>query len=285
MLFPKARMIVSLCLFLGWIGFLFYLVLESPQTIVPWRQFETAHFYVVADIRENQGKLDPQVTIEEILWPPPPADQFLPKTVQLPELAAYDEQPAAELARYKKQLGFQGAGKYILPLMIVAHRGKKFKIAPIPRVFGYPHPPSNLWNLFLYKVKENPEAFTPLVARTVGLLASPLGGPLPAASVVFPEKEAQLQKVIQTLMDETGRKQKEVAILLTPLLEHRSPAVEVAHRVPERQALELKKKLEDAGARIELEGEEVAIYPLLPETRAQVKRFIESKQRPAGSRQ
>src|ERR1043165_124552 len=73
MLFPKARMIVSLCLFLGWIGFLFYLVLESPQTIVPWRRFETAHFYVVADIRENQGKLDPQVTIEEILWPPPPA--------------------------------------------------------------------------------------------------------------------------------------------------------------------------------------------------------------------
>ena len=121
MTFPKARLVVAAVLFVGWLGFLLFLVLESGTVVLSRPQFLVAQLYVVAEIgRGEEGGLDPRVTIDEVLWSADPAGSGLAtQTIELPQLARCD-----------KKHGNQGPGKYILPLQKTA-KGK-LEITPIP---------------------------------------------------------------------------------------------------------------------------------------------------------
>ena len=123
MTFPKARLVVSACLFLGWIGFLLYLVIDSPTVIVSKPQFLVASLFVTADVQADGGKVDPRVTIDEVIWSADPVDAALAqKALVVPSLALCG-----------KSEGFKGAGKYVLAL---SKRGlgntATFYITPLP---------------------------------------------------------------------------------------------------------------------------------------------------------
>jgi hypothetical protein len=120
MTFPKARLAVAFCLFVGWLGFLGLLVFQSRNLVVLSRpQFLIAQMYVVVEVRDDRGKPDPDVIIEEVLWVAEPVDAALTK-LQLVDLPECD--PAH---------GYRGAGKYLLPL--VKSKEPRFQIARIPQ--------------------------------------------------------------------------------------------------------------------------------------------------------
>lgn len=123
MTFPRARVVVSACLFLGWIGFLLFLVIDSPKIHLAKPQFLIAPLYVVADIREEKGKADPDVVIDEVVWSAEPEDrERAAKSLRIPNLAACGD----------KQ-GFRGAGKYLLPLVKQkTAEAAEFQVAPLP---------------------------------------------------------------------------------------------------------------------------------------------------------
>ena len=123
MTFPKARLVVSACLFFGWIGFLLYLVIESPTVILSKPQFLVAALYVTADVQADEKKADPRVTIDEVIWCADPVDAALTtKAIVVPSLSLCG-----------KSEGFTGTGKYVLAL---SKRGTgaaaTFYITPLP---------------------------------------------------------------------------------------------------------------------------------------------------------
>jgi hypothetical protein len=122
MTFPKVRLIVSACLFLAWIGFLFFLVVDSRTIVLSKPQFLIAQLYVIVQVRDDRGKADPDVTVEEVPWSADHADQQLAgQVLHVPDLTAC-----------AKEHGYEGAGKYLLPL--VKSTTAPFLIAPVPHV-------------------------------------------------------------------------------------------------------------------------------------------------------
>ncbi len=119
MTFPKARLVVSACLFLCWLGFLLYLVVDSPTVIVSKPQFLIASLYVTAEVRAVEGNASPAVTVAEVLWSADGVDAHLAeKTITI-----------ADLAKCEKKQGFRGPDKYVLALL---KRGASFELAPLP---------------------------------------------------------------------------------------------------------------------------------------------------------
>ena len=116
MTFPKARLVVSACLFLAWIGFLGYLVYESGTVILSRPQFLLAQFVVVVEVQDRGGHPDPQVAVNDVIWP---VRAELKKELDIPGLALCG-----------KQHGYHGAGKYLLPLTRTA--GGAYLITPMP---------------------------------------------------------------------------------------------------------------------------------------------------------
>src|SRR5437667_151918 len=55
MTFPKARLVVAACLFLGWLGFLFYLVVNARTVVLSKPQFLIAQAFVVVDVGADGG--------------------------------------------------------------------------------------------------------------------------------------------------------------------------------------------------------------------------------------
>jgi hypothetical protein len=129
MTFPKARLVVSAILFLGWLGFLLYVVVDSRTIILSKPQFLIAQLYVVVEVRETAGKADPEVVVDKVLWTSDPLDQHLThQKLQLPDISAC-----------AKEHGYQGPDKYLVPL--VKSPAGSWMIAAVPYVSSYPKSP------------------------------------------------------------------------------------------------------------------------------------------------
>jgi hypothetical protein len=118
MTFPRARLAVSAILFVGWLGFLLYLVIDSPTVILSRPQFLGAQLFVVADIA---GTKPAGITIDELLWSNNPADaeKLVKKQIQI--LGAAD---------WTRGVGYEGPGKYLLPLVRTGQGS--FLVATLP---------------------------------------------------------------------------------------------------------------------------------------------------------
>ena len=112
MTFPRARVLVSLCLFVAWLGFLFYLVLERRTIVVSQPQFLISQAIVVVEVRD--GAPDAQISVKDVLWSADAKDR------QLKEIT---------LADLGHAQGYQGAGVYVVPLR---KREGRFSITPLP---------------------------------------------------------------------------------------------------------------------------------------------------------
>jgi hypothetical protein len=125
MTFPKARLIVSACLFLAWLGFLLFLIIDARRITISTPQFEIAQLCVVVDVNDQEGHPDPTVTVDEVLWALMPADQQLAKkSLLLPDLLGLG-----------RASGYRDAGKYVVPLIKTGPGA--YAIAPLPRT-AYP---------------------------------------------------------------------------------------------------------------------------------------------------
>lgn len=113
---PKARLAISALLFLGWLGFLLYLVVDSRTVILSRPQFLVAQVIVVADLGAGPGP----AVVEEVLWP---ADRANERLVNQPIRIA-------GIAGLADKQGYGGPGKYLLPLMKTMTGS--YQIAPLP---------------------------------------------------------------------------------------------------------------------------------------------------------
>jgi hypothetical protein len=121
MTFPKARLAVSACLFVGWLLFLFSVWLRSNPVVLSKPQFLIAQLYAVVEVQDDNGKANPEVFVEEVLWAANTMDETLArKKIRL-----------ADLPTLTEQQGYKGAGLYLVPLLKSAE--SSFMIAPIPR--------------------------------------------------------------------------------------------------------------------------------------------------------
>ena len=116
MTFPKARVVVAACLFLGWLGFLLYLVIDSRTIVLSKPQFMVAPVYAVVQLQGGRGgHFGPDGTIIEVLWSADPADQkLIGQPIHVPGMSSFRE------------------ATFLIPLDKAAD-GKP-ELAPIPRV-------------------------------------------------------------------------------------------------------------------------------------------------------
>ena len=116
MTFPKARVIVAACLFLGWLGFLLYLVIDSRTVVLSKPQFMLAPVYAVVEFPQKRGVVySGSGTIIEVLWSADPADQKLVgQPIHVPWISSFNQ------------------ATYLVPLEKTADG--KLELAPIPRV-------------------------------------------------------------------------------------------------------------------------------------------------------
>ncbi len=119
MLFPRARLAVSACLFLAWLGFLLWLVLQNRHMIVLSRpQLLAAPLCVVADISDKDGRASSQIQVQRVVWSegPAPGDKIEVKS----------------LAGLGMKDGYDGPGRYILALTPLGSSEGRYELVPVP---------------------------------------------------------------------------------------------------------------------------------------------------------
>src|SRR2546425_12893870 len=102
----KLRLAVAAILFLGWIGYLAYLVLISRHPVILSRpQFLVSNLYVVATLTSDADKPEKKVHIEEIIWAVTEKDRP----------TKGEEITVEDLDKTDAKQGWEGPGRYILP--------------------------------------------------------------------------------------------------------------------------------------------------------------------------
>jgi hypothetical protein len=147
MVFPRARLVVSACLFLAWLVFLLYLVIQNEHMIVLSRpQFLAAPLCVIAEVGDREGHPEDQVIVVSVVWSHDKEDEKLDgKRIlvrNLPNLGTAEH--------------YLGAGKYILPLTPLGKNGS-YEVVPSPRLVAS--------KLLIYPLMAQTEAQLEVIAR------------------------------------------------------------------------------------------------------------------------
>jgi hypothetical protein len=118
-------LVLTAALFLGWIGWLAYLVATArPPVVLSRPQFLASTVDVIGwvDARPD-GRPNPEVRVREVHWPPEGPEKGLTDTT----ITVHDLPERAEE-------GWTGPNFYILPLV---KDGKDYRVARIPRSPGF----------------------------------------------------------------------------------------------------------------------------------------------------
>ncbi len=128
----KVRVVVTAVLFIAWLGYLAYLVVQSRDAVILSRpQFLVAHLYVIADL-EGDAHPNPALTIREVAWAADQQDAALAGTAV--KVHALD--------KCGPEHGWSGPGRYILALS----RTKDGPgVTPIPSSPGYGGGPRRIY--------------------------------------------------------------------------------------------------------------------------------------------
>lgn len=247
MTFPKARLVVSAVLFIGWISFLFYLVLETKTIVISRPQFQIAPAVVVASLRDQGGKPDPVVIVKEVLRGDAGLERKLGKEMRL-----------SGLLGCTGENGYAGAGDYVIPL---TRRGGVWQIAPIPLV-GYRRQSASLGTVEIWDAGANPDCTLD-------------------ACFDFARAHPELAgDIMPSLMPAIATRALGPSFF-GPLFDWRAgidlPRGPVFGPLPIDAARVLQAQLKKCGAKAEVIVEEVRIYPWVPQVRQQVERVLAGK--------
>jgi len=125
----KLRLAVAVCLFVGWISWLAYLVATTRNPVILSRpQFIVADLWIRCQLEGVGNTPQPTLVVREVLWARDPKDQGLVEkqiTVEDLDNVGWD-------------LGWAGPGDYLLPLQ-KSKDGKKigFRLAALPASPGF----------------------------------------------------------------------------------------------------------------------------------------------------
>lgn len=136
---PRARLFLAAGLFVGWLGYLLFLVILAAHPVVSWwpfaitkmqpivlsrPQFLVSPVVVIAEVKEGQGDHpDAEVTVTAVHRPTGDPNGWTGKTLTVTNL------PKVTLDQ-----GWNGPGEYILPLLPdEAH----FRVTPLPSSPGF----------------------------------------------------------------------------------------------------------------------------------------------------
>jgi hypothetical protein len=128
MMRSRWRLVVSAVLFVGWIGYLGWVVANSTRPVILSRpQFLTADLYVVATVTaQGGGEPADVVTVKECKWAAVAADG---KRQQL---------KVRNLPKCVTALGWEGPGDYVLALSHTKDGPDLFEVTPLPKTPGFP---------------------------------------------------------------------------------------------------------------------------------------------------
>ena len=184
--FPRARLAVAALLFVGWLGFLVYLVAESRHTVVLSRpQLLVSNLCVVAEVKEEKGAPLPRVLVKRVVWSADPRDEKL--------LDA--EVVVLNMSHVGAPQGYAGSGEYVLPL---TKQGPAE--APMYLVTNVPHTPGYVAshvNVELTDEGKDADRVAALVSEFSGLAADEArklvdtGGRRPLLRINMPYREAE----------------------------------------------------------------------------------------------
>ena len=122
MTFPKARLAVSACLLIAWLAYLGFLVYETRNVVVLSKpQLMVAETYAVVEVRDQDGRPNPEVEI--VSASSRHGEVLMPAKVELPDLSVCT-----------KEQGYQGPGKYLVPLNPSPNG---YVIVAVPRIDPY----------------------------------------------------------------------------------------------------------------------------------------------------
>ena len=128
MVFPKARLVVSAALFVGWIGFLAVLVAVTRDPVILSRpQILVSNLCVLAKIDERGGQAAPSVLVTKVPWSADDDKSLETQTLTL-----------SDLADLERAQGWAGAGEYLLPLTKrQLGNNAVYELTPIPAMPGF----------------------------------------------------------------------------------------------------------------------------------------------------
>lgn len=143
------RFVLLAALFLGWIGYLGYLVLTARDPVVLSQpQFMVADVTVIAEIKQSPEQSN-TIVIKEVRGPQHGASVELWKT--FPKVG--DE---LTLDNLDKTQGYSTPGEYIVPLVFTDKSRENYRVAPVPQPLAYGEGQSPNWPKFwIYPVKSD----------------------------------------------------------------------------------------------------------------------------------
>jgi hypothetical protein len=263
----RLALIVTAGLFLGWLGFLLFLVIDTRKTHVARAQFLIAKGVVVVHLKDDGGKANPDVAIKEVLFDPNKS------------LHAGQNLRLTDLLGCTKKHGYSGSGDYVIALE--PHRAG-WQIAAIPTP-GYSRPnashgsidiidagkrPDLVLGVLLDYAREKPreaddllEPLLPVIA--VRQLGRMFFGPEPR------DDEDVIDPAVPTLM---FRNPSRVFLGRDLMWEDDIawPRGPLPRRLPKADAEALDKQLKAAGAKVNRYEDEVRIYPATGSVRSEV---------------
>jgi hypothetical protein len=128
----KLRLIVAALLFVGWIGWLAYLVSITRDPVILSRpQLLVSDLCIVAEVGEEKGSPAAEVTVRKVVWYGDAKDKDLSRitVVDLPSLGL--------------EQGFEGPREYIIPLRKIGTKKAMYVVTALPPSPGYIPPPGS----------------------------------------------------------------------------------------------------------------------------------------------
>jgi hypothetical protein len=124
MRFAKARLAVAILALFAWVGYVAYQALAYGRfPVVSHAQLLVSTLDVIADVTADaDGRPEAKVHVVEVRWPAGKKD-----------LAGQD----LTVANMTDTTGFQGPGRYVLPLVAGEHGA--YRVANLPRSPGFEH--------------------------------------------------------------------------------------------------------------------------------------------------
>jgi hypothetical protein len=118
----KARLLIAGLALFAWIGYVAYQALAFGRfPVVSHAQLLTSTLDVIADVSAGaDGRPEPTIHVVEVHWPPGQRD-----------LAGKD----LTVINFSSVMGFQGSGRYVLPL--TGGKDGLYQVAGLPRSPGF----------------------------------------------------------------------------------------------------------------------------------------------------
>jgi hypothetical protein len=146
-----ARLMVTAALFLGWLGYLGYLVVCRPHTPGGLRgafvgrpvtlsrpQFLVSTLDIVAEVSGEKGE---KVVVKEVLYPKNDKDAPVKvgETIQVDHIDLCHPVPDQVGSNANPPSDYDGPGEYLLPLQPVGNKdAHHFQVVPTPPSPGFP---------------------------------------------------------------------------------------------------------------------------------------------------